>query len=435
MSNKNFPSDQPEKAKRFYGTYVAGTSMLIYFFTNGMALFIPPNLFPRLMEEFQATAAEVSTTVAITHLVAALLAPFVGHLVDRFGVIRTLRVGLIVMAVCFSLYPFAGSLVQLYWLHAGLGLGLILAGLLINVVLLSKWYVAKRGLAIGLLLASSSAAGFLLPPLISPLVTNPQWGWRWGFGLLAALFWLIPFILGFLVMKESPGEVGQYPDGSPRPVDKGPHLETGLTLAEAVRTRTFWCLAIGSGCLWFCINAINSQATIFFEKEAGLLPQRATFLYSLIFGFAAPGKFLFGYFSDTLAKHRVMLASSVVLLLGCLTLFEPGGTDFPFELTRNVPRLVVFTALFGLGLGGSFTMIQLVAVESFGQRARGKILGVITLVDSLAGTLGTVLISQLRTRTGTYLTPFIIVTVVAMIAVINVLLIKPVPCVNGQGEP
>ncbi|MCH8320765.1 MAG: MFS transporter, partial [Acidobacteria bacterium] len=99
MSNKNLPLDQPEKANRFYGTYVAGTSMLIYFFTNGMALFIPPNLFPRLMEEFQATAAEVSTTVAITHLVAALLAPFVGHLVDRFGVIRTLRVGLIVMAV------------------------------------------------------------------------------------------------------------------------------------------------------------------------------------------------------------------------------------------------------------------------------------------------------------------------------------------------
>ena len=88
FKEEKVPSEQPVKAKRFYGTYVAGTSMLIYFFTNGMALFIPPNLFPRLIEEFQATAAAVSTTVAITHLVAALLAPFVGHLVDRFGVIR-----------------------------------------------------------------------------------------------------------------------------------------------------------------------------------------------------------------------------------------------------------------------------------------------------------------------------------------------------------
>jgi len=54
FKEEKVPSDQPVKAKRFYGTYVAGTSMLIYFFTNGMALFIPPNLFPRLMEEFQA---------------------------------------------------------------------------------------------------------------------------------------------------------------------------------------------------------------------------------------------------------------------------------------------------------------------------------------------------------------------------------------------
>ena len=45
--------------------------MLIYFFTNGMLLFVPPNLFPRFMEEFQATEAEVSRTSAITHAVAA----------------------------------------------------------------------------------------------------------------------------------------------------------------------------------------------------------------------------------------------------------------------------------------------------------------------------------------------------------------------------
>ena len=64
-------ADQTQKPRHFYGVYVAGTSMLIYFFTNGMLLFVPPNLFPRFMEEFQATEAEVSRTSAITHAVAA----------------------------------------------------------------------------------------------------------------------------------------------------------------------------------------------------------------------------------------------------------------------------------------------------------------------------------------------------------------------------
>ena len=71
-------------------------------------------------------------------------------------------------------------------------------------------------------------------------------------------------------------------------------------------------------------------------------------------------------------------------------------------------------------------MIQLVAVESFGQKARGKILGIITLVDSMSGTLGTVVASELKTSTGSYLMPFTAVVIVTLIAVINVLLIKPV---------
>ena len=339
------------------------------------------------------------------------------------------------MAVCFTLYPFAQSLGQLYWLHGVLAVGLILAGLLTNVILLSKWFVRKRGRAIGLLVASSSVAGFLMPTLISPLVTNPQFGWRWGFGILAGLFWLIPVVLGFKVSKESPQAVGQYPDGSPQPAQQEDSQEPqGLTLTQAVRTRTLWCLAIGSACLWFTINAVNSQATIFFEQEAGLLPQRATFLYSLIFGFGELGKFLFGYLSDSIAKRRVMLMTSTILFVATLTLFEPGGTDYPFHLTQSIPRLITFAMLFGLGFGGSFTMIQVVAVESFGQRARGKILGLITLVDSLGGSLGTIITSELKTSTGSYLIPFAAVVVVTLIAVVNVLFIKPVWTETPPGE-
>ena len=143
MGQRNPLADQTQKPRRFYGYYVAGTSMLIYFFTNGIMLFIPPNLFPRLMEEFQATEAEVSWTSSISHLVIIPLAPLVGYLVDRFGVIRLLRTGLVLMAVCFTLYPFAQSMNQLYWLHGMLAVGLILAGLLTNVILLSPSALAQ----------------------------------------------------------------------------------------------------------------------------------------------------------------------------------------------------------------------------------------------------------------------------------------------------
>ena len=75
-------------------------------------------------------------------------------------------------------------------------------------------------------------------------------------------------------------------------------------------------------------------------------------------------------------------------------------------------------------------MIQLVCVESFGQRSLGKILGMIIGIDSIGGMLGTIVTGQLKTTTGSYLVPFGIVAIVAAIALFNVLLVRPV-----QQEP
>jgi sugar phosphate permease len=410
----------------FYGWHVALTAFLIFMFTNGMSLFVPQNLFPRFMETFGASAAEISLTTAITLGTAGLLAPLIGVVIDRFGVIRIIRAGLIVLAICFSLYPFARSVTDLYVLHMGMALGLVLAGLMSNVVLLSNWFIALRGRAIGALIAASSLGGALLPLIISPIVNHPDYGWRWGYGALAGAFWLLALIPGFIILKETPQSVGCLPDGADKP--SGPTNDQpardGVTFRIAIRSRTLYCLAIGSACLWFSIQAMNSQVTIFFEQEAGLSPQRATLLFSTLFWMSFIGKFIFGAVSDYYAKRHVMLIASLILLGGCLLLFTPAPAGI--GLTNDLARLIIFTVVFGLGYGGSFTMIQLVCIESFGQQALGKILGIITFIDAMGAAAGTFMAGQLQTATGDYLLPFGIVTVIAAIAVINVLFIRPV---------
>jgi nitrate/nitrite transporter NarK len=119
-----------------------------------------------------------------------------------------------------------------------------------------------------------------------------------------------------------------------------------------------------------------------------------------------------------------MLAASLILLGGCLLLFTPGPAGI--GLTNDLARLIIFTVVFGLGYGGSFTMIQLVCIESFGQQSLGKILGIITFIDAMGAAAGTIIAGQLQTATGDYLLPFGIVTIIAAIAVINVLFIRPV---------
>ncbi len=400
--------------------WIAAVCVLVYFFTNGMALFVPQNLFPRFMATFGATPAEVSRTTAITFVISGLLAPFVGAAIDRFGVVRVIRLGLLVLGITFIAYPAARSLQDLYLLHAAIAVGLILSGLMPNVVLLSRWFRERRGTAVGVLVAGSSLAGATLPVAISPLVNDPAYGWRVGMAVLAVAFWLLAVLPAFLVLREVPAKNSDAGSLASPAAD-------GVPFAVALRSRTLWCLAVGSACLWFSIQAMTSQITIYLEQEAGLAPQRATALYSTILACSVAGKFLFGAVSDRFRKQHVMVVTSLTLLTGCLLLFTTGGTSPGPELTlaRNPLQLTAFAVIFGLGFGGSFTLIQLVAVESFGQLALGRILGVVTFVDTMGGAAGTLLAGQIRTATGDYFVTFAVVVIVAIIAVANVLLIRP----------
>ncbi|MED6342940.1 MAG: MFS transporter, partial [Pseudomonadota bacterium] len=102
------------KTKTFYGWYVAISCSLVYFFVNSMTLFVPQNLFPRLMEEFSINQAEVSLTVANTLFYASFLSPISGILIDKYGVKIVIRIGIIIMALIYSFYPFARSIDTLY---------------------------------------------------------------------------------------------------------------------------------------------------------------------------------------------------------------------------------------------------------------------------------------------------------------------------------
>ena len=418
-------SDSTTPRQVFYGWYIASVAVLAYFFTNGLSIWVPQNLFPRFMEDFNATAGEVSFTTGTTLLLSAWLAPFAGAMIDRYGVVRVMRAGLIVMAVSFVLYPFVQSLAQLYVLHGFLAVGLIMAGLMPNVVLLSNWFVKRRGAMIGLLVASSSLAGAVLPLAISPLVLNPDFGWRWGFGTLSVAFILFAVLPGLLLLKASPTDVNQVPDGL---ADTGKTIakqkSSGVSFGVALRSRSLWFLGLGSACLWYSFQSVNSQAMIFFEQEAGLTPQRATLLFSIIYWVSFSGKFLFGVLSDRIAKRRVLLLAGIIMLIGTSILFSLASDGL--TLARNIPQLTAFAIVFGLGFGGCFTLIQLVTVETFGQAALGKILGIVILIEGMGGFLGTVATGQIRDATGDYLMPFLIVVAVEIIGLLAVLMIRPV---------
>lgn len=96
---------------------------------------------------------------------AGLLGPLAGALADRFGVRPLMLFGSALMAGGFVLYSRIQSAAEMYGIHLIFAACLASCSLPINVLLVSRWFVAKRGTAIGLTLIGTSLSGILMPPL------------------------------------------------------------------------------------------------------------------------------------------------------------------------------------------------------------------------------------------------------------------------------
>jgi MFS family permease len=122
------------------------------------------------------------------------------------------------------------------------------------------------------------------------------------------------------------------------------------------------------------------------------------------------GKFLFGWLCDYFPTRAVITICCFVMFLSTLMLVGFIGANTIF----------IFLIPFGLGYGGTFVLIQLLTVESFGLRDIGKILGAITLIETFGGFLGSVITGRLASASnGDYTTAFYGVTVAAGFACIS----------------
>jgi MFS family permease len=91
------------------------------------------------------------------------------------------------------------------------------------------------------------------------------------------------------------------------------------------------------------------------------------------------------------------------------------GSSIPllFFASRH-ETMFLFAAVFGIGLGGEYLIIPLIAAELFGLRVLGRVMGVILTADGVAEAVFPMLIGYLRDQSGTYRTGFFLLIVLAL---------------------
>ncbi len=352
------------------------------------------------INEFGWSLGEIKFRDMITLLLAGLAAPFVGILIDRFGVRRCMLVGWLLLILGNIAYSRLESLTGLYLVHALFALVLVVCGLNAAVILVSRWFVRHRGTAIGIALMGTSVGGILFPQYGTAMIEAV--GWRGAF-VWGSLFPALMLVVTWLFVKDRPNGAGIAVASAS---ETGVEVEAGVAYADALRSRSFWALTIIAMATFYTV--LGTQAHIFiYMTDADFNAQVATNAISLFFLCALIGKFVFGLAADHFDKRKVFFGNILVMLLGSMIL-----------IGMEVRLIWIAVTAFGLGWGGVYTMIQLTVMNTFGTRDAGKILGTITVLDASGGGLGIWLTGVIYDATGSYQLPFMIFAALIVVALV-----------------
>ena len=190
---------------------------------------------------------ELKLKDAITLWSTAVFAFIAGIIIDRVGVRALMISGMFLLSATFYFYAQSDSLADMYVIHIFQGMVLSMSGMVINVVLISKWFNDNRGLAIGVLLAGTSVGNGIFPQINTYLLTISDGDWR------QVMIWLaliplayIPVLFAFI--KEKPEDVAVKEDNQISNDFKASSIEGGFTLQQTLRSANFWFLSVMAFC-------------------------------------------------------------------------------------------------------------------------------------------------------------------------------------------
>ena len=358
---------------------------------------------------------ELKLKDAITLWSTAVFAFIAGIIIDRVGVRALMVSGMFLLSATFYFYAQSDSLIDMYVIHIFQGMVLSMSGMVINVVLISKWFNDNRGLAIGVLLAGTSVGNGVFPQINTYLLTISDGDWRQVMMWLALIpLAYIPVLFAFI--KEKPEDVAIKEDNQARNDFKSSSIEGGFTLQQTLRSANFWFLSVMAFCTFYSILAMIGHVFLMLDGE-GYSPQISATGVSIIFIGGFIGKVISGKLAEMIGRKIVLVGGVAMMLAGSLLIVS--------SIFYKNPLLIwIGLTLYGTGWGGLYTLIQLLVADLFGLIAIGKIMGVINIIDTIGGGLGPIITAIIYDSTQNYLLPFLVISSLLVIALISSSMLK-----------
>ena len=369
-----------------YQALAVATSFFALFSVVGFAFYGLPFFYDFFVRELGWTRAQVTSGNALAKLVIGpLFGFFAGIVVDRFGPRRLMLAGILLAGLAPIGLGGTTTLLAFYTFYLMNALGYVTGGPLPNQVLLSRCFDAGRGRAMGIAYLGIGVGGALVP-LLAHALTEAM-GWRAALKVLGVLMIAIAFPLAFFVRE--PRLESARTDGALEPAVSAGGSDS---IFDVLRQPAFYLLAIGSMASIGAVGGTTQNLKLYFAMDRGMAQGPVAELISLVLVGSIAGRLLMGWLADRWPKKHVMLLVYMIV-----------AATIPLLWAAPSPATLRAAAvLFGIGLGGDYMIIPLMAAELFGLRRMGRVMGIVLTADGVAEAVVPMAVATLRDRLGSY---------------------------------
>ena len=362
----------------FYGWLMLPIVMVTMVATSPGQTFGVSVFNPYIRQALGLSHSEISGAYMLGTFLASLPMIYVGALMDRYGLRRTLTGVVILFGVaCVGMSQVSG-LVTVFFAFLFLRmLGQGAMELLANNTL-AMWFHNRLGLAAGIVSVVSGLVTGLVPMFHLWLIQMISW--RWAYALLGVIVWSVMLVILAVFFRNRPEDVGQLVDGAPavaKNVTGATEDVHNFPLSQAIKTRAYWIMAVSMALPAMIITGIHFHAVQIY-LDCGLTEADAATMFTISAVSYAVFMFSGGILADRVPLNILLAVATAGL----------SGTILMLLHVSSVETSRIFAGMMGVGQGTLSAVGATLWVRYYGRAHLGKIRGSLATVGVAASSTG-----------------------------------------------
>lgn len=412
----------------YYGWVIVGVFFVANFMASGMGGHTIPLFFGPMHESLGWSLTLFTGAVTASTLLGTAVIPFLGRVLDKVGPRPVMLWGAIAAGTGLLLMSRVTEVWQFWVLYASVGaLGLHEIGSFSGSVVVSKWFIRKRGRALTISAYGGILSGIAMTPVIGLLLVHIGWRGTWAVMGLVMMAVMVPLVLIF--MRHRPEDFGLLPDGDALPpasaADGTRHAkaaapERSWTLREAMRTRTLWVLVVSMDLISFSSGVQAFHGITYLTQQEGLSVATVGLITTVRYVGVFLARIPWAYFLERVPVRKCLF---VCFLVKATTLLWLIALPYP----ANIAGYII-----AFSIGGAQGLVQpMVFANYFGRESQGTIQGAVQPALAVPTLVGPLLVAMVFDAVGSFNTAFIIASVLGFAAAV-VALFAPPPVYRGR---